>query len=219
MRKIDKRRSPETKERILDAAERLFSERGFHGTSLRDITKLSGMQVSLSYYHFGTKEEILKAVVDRRAEEHVQNFRQSLDRALATTQGEPLPPADLIEAFVRPALECLVGDDPGWKYYVQLLAHLAFESSRADYATPFYQYDELVKEFISELRRSLPGVSQKDLHWAFYFLQSANTNSLLETRMIDRQSNQLCNSANIEELVDELKTFFSLGLKALQARS
>ncbi len=219
MKKVDRRRSPETKTRILDAAECLFSERGFHGTSLRDISKLSGLQVSLCYYHFGAKEDILTAVVNRRADEHVENLHQSLQTALDQNQGKPLPVATLIEAFVRPALDKLVNGDSGWKHYVQLLAHLAFESSRSDYAKPFFKFDDLVAEFVNELKRSLPTVGHKELHWAFYFLQSANTNSLLETRMIDRQSNGLCDSSDIDELVDAMKTFYSAGFLSLRPDS
>ena len=213
---IDKRRSPETKERILDAAEQLLSERGYHGTTLREITKLSGVPVSLSYYHFGSKEDVLLAVVERRAGEHVAHFRRSLEKARESSQGKPLTVEALIDAFVRPALERLVQGDPGWKSYVQLLAHLAFESARSDYAKPFFRFDDLVAEFIEELKRILPDADYKDLHWAFYFLQSSTTNALLQTGMIDRQSKNLCDSSNIEETIQEIKSFFSAGLLALR---
>jgi AcrR family transcriptional regulator len=215
---IDKRRSPETKELILNAAEKLLSERGYYGTSLRDITRLSGVQVSLSYYHFGSKEDVLMAVVDRRADEHVEHFRRSLEHARESSQGKPLAVDALIEAFARPALERLVQGDSGWKCYVQLLAHLAFESARSDYAKPFFRFDDLVAEFIEELKQILPGANYKDLHWAFYFLQSATTNALLQTGMIDRQSKNLCDSSNIEEIIQEIKSFFSAGLAAFQQR-
>ena len=214
---VDKRRSPETKERILNAAEQLLSERGYHGTTLREITRLSGMQVSLSYYHFGSKEDVLSAVVDRRANEHLAHFRRSLDSARQSSQGNPISVDALIDAFVRPALERLVQGDSGWKCYVQLLAHLANESARADYAKPFFRFDELVAEFIEEFKTILPDANEKDLHWAFYFLQSAMTIELLQTGMIDRQSQNLCDSSNIEETIEQMKSFFSAGLLALQS--
>src|SRR5476651_99954 len=56
------------KERILDAAERLFARNGFYGISVRDITEAAGIDVALVSYHFGGKRELFAAVFQRRAE-------------------------------------------------------------------------------------------------------------------------------------------------------
>src|SRR5215213_6345048 len=57
--------SKDTKERILDAAERLFPAHGFAGTSLRAVTKEAGVNLAAVHYHFGTKEDLLRAVLGR----------------------------------------------------------------------------------------------------------------------------------------------------------
>src|SRR6056297_1114628 len=57
----------ETRERILDAAEFLFGERGFESVSLRDITGRAGANVAAVNYHFGSKEKLVDAVVVRHA--------------------------------------------------------------------------------------------------------------------------------------------------------
>src|SRR6202521_1236810 len=57
------------KERILDAAERLFARHGFYGISVRDITEEAGVDVALVSYHFGGKRELFTAVFQRRAEQ------------------------------------------------------------------------------------------------------------------------------------------------------
>ena len=149
VKKTHNRRSSDTKNKILDSAEQLFAELGFHGTSLREIAKLSGVQVSLSYYHFESKVAILEAVVDRRADQHIEDHRRLLRNNLAANQGRPLPIKQLIGVFVRPALERLVGGDAGWKRYVQLLSHLAFESARSEHASVFFKYDEVIRRRIS----------------------------------------------------------------------
>src|ERR1700733_7444255 len=56
------------KERILDAAERLFARHGFYGISVRDITEAAEVDVALVNYHFGSKRELFAAVFQRRAE-------------------------------------------------------------------------------------------------------------------------------------------------------
>src|ERR1700674_3151750 len=57
------------KERILDAAERLFARHGFYGISVRDITEAAEVDVALVSYHFGGKRELFAAVFQRRAEQ------------------------------------------------------------------------------------------------------------------------------------------------------
>jgi TetR/AcrR family transcriptional regulator, cholesterol catabolism regulator len=48
--------------RLLDAAARLFSQRGYHATSMRDIAKAVDMLSGSIYYHFNSKQELLLAV-------------------------------------------------------------------------------------------------------------------------------------------------------------
>jgi len=68
--------------RLLDAAARLFSERGFHATSMRDIAKAVGMLSGSIYYHFESKEEMLLAVY----EEGVRGVADRVERAVADRQ-------------------------------------------------------------------------------------------------------------------------------------
>jgi TetR/AcrR family transcriptional regulator, cholesterol catabolism regulator len=67
---------------LLDAAARLFNERGFHATSMRDIAKEVGMLSGSIYYHFQSKEEMLLAVYEqgmRRIAEEVDNAVAAAD--------------------------------------------------------------------------------------------------------------------------------------------
>ena len=59
--------SPDTKNRILDAAERLFADKGFDATSLRMITAAAEVNLAAVNYHFQSKEALLQAVYARRA--------------------------------------------------------------------------------------------------------------------------------------------------------
>src|ERR1700690_2727752 len=57
-----------TKEKIMDAAEKLFARRGFHGTSVRAITGAAGVDLALVNYHFGSKKLLLAAIIERRGQ-------------------------------------------------------------------------------------------------------------------------------------------------------
>ena len=60
-----RRKGEQTRERILDAAEALFAERGFDGTTLRDVASRVGLRNPSLYNHFESKESLYAAVLER----------------------------------------------------------------------------------------------------------------------------------------------------------
>jgi len=73
------------REQLLDAAAVLFVEKGFNGTSTREIAKATGMLPGSLYYHFPSKEDLLVAVF----EEGVQRISACVDAALASAEMDP----------------------------------------------------------------------------------------------------------------------------------
>ncbi len=86
-----------SREDVVRAAGRLFAQRGYHGTSMRDLGGELGMLGSSLYSHIGGKDELLLEVIRRGAD----MFQQVADEAL----GAKLSPTDqllrLIEGHVR----------------------------------------------------------------------------------------------------------------------
>ena len=66
-----------TRRLVLDAAERLFAERGFAGTSIRDIAQASGVSHPLIQHHFATKEGLYRSVLRRCADEYGERFPEA----------------------------------------------------------------------------------------------------------------------------------------------
>lgn len=71
------------REQIQEVAGRLFSERGYHATSMRDLAGQLGMQGGSLYAHISGKEDLLVEIVQQAA--------RQFDAALLPLQGEPLP--------------------------------------------------------------------------------------------------------------------------------
>lgn len=68
-----------TRADVVQAAGRLFAEKGYHGTSMRDLGRALGLQGSSLYSHIRSKEDLLVDVVQRAAD----LFQASADRAMA----------------------------------------------------------------------------------------------------------------------------------------
>ena len=62
---LPRRRSGQTAEQILDAAEACFARRGYAGTSLRDVAEIVGIRIPSLYNHFPNKESLYAAVLER----------------------------------------------------------------------------------------------------------------------------------------------------------
>lgn len=86
-----------TAARILDAAEAIFAEVGYAGTSTREVARRARVPFGALHYHWGSKKELFEAVLARVAE----CLRDTLARSLPSTAGSPGETLDrLVDAFV-----------------------------------------------------------------------------------------------------------------------
>ena len=72
--KKNSREDQSTKEKVFNAAARLFARKGYYGVSMREISELSGMSKPMIYYYFGNKEGIYTALVNVGLEEMTRNL-------------------------------------------------------------------------------------------------------------------------------------------------
>ncbi len=83
--------------RILQVAERLFAEKGFDGTSIRDISREAGSNIAMVSYYFGSKEKMLEALILHR----IRDMRLQLENLMR----ENLSPPEKMERLVDLYLE------------------------------------------------------------------------------------------------------------------
>lgn len=153
-----------TAERILDAAEQLFADHGYDGVSTRAITELAGVRLNLLSYHFGTKEQLFRAVVDRRLD--VISGRREAALARLREAGGPITVGAILRTFMHPYVELAHGDR-GWLNHARLIA-LVGQSER-DYQALEAHMVQTVGVFIRALQEALPGVSRKTIRQGFYY--------------------------------------------------
>lgn len=206
------------KERILDAAERLFARHGFYGISVRDITEEAGVDVALVSYHFGGKRELFAAVFQRRAELlNPERLAMLEEVRRAALPGVP-PLEDIVNAFTYPMLERSARGGPGWKSYFALVAQVNNSPEWAPVLMTRH-FDPLVEKFIAVLREALPGCSAREVYWGYQFLTGALTLTFAETGRIDTLSGGLCKSSDLDSVHERLAPFVAAGFRALCARA
>lgn len=210
-------RSQPTRERILDAAERLFARRGFHGVSIRDITGEAGVDVALANYHFGSKQGLLESVFSRRAEDLNAERLARLDALLGTNRRRAPTLEEIIDAFTHPLLDRSSRGSPGWKSYFALIAEVN-NSPEFGGVLMTRTFDQVVQRFIQAIRRALPGCDERDLYWAYHFLSGALTLTFAETGRIDKLSGGVCRSNDLDSVHERLVPFCAAGFRALCVR-
>lgn len=117
-----------TRDLLVDAAARLFAERGIDNVSIAEIVRSAGQRnTSAIHYHFGSRDEVLRAVLERHVDEISERRRVLLEQARARPARDARSAA---EAIVRPVTEFAQG---GWRQraYLQIGSELAGALDRA----------------------------------------------------------------------------------------
>lgn len=94
------RSAADSRELILGTATELFSQRGYSGVGVDDVAARAGIAKTAIYYHFGSKEGLLAAVLDRSATAWIEGIRAAAQQA-----GDPLQRLDRALAGMRELLE------------------------------------------------------------------------------------------------------------------
>ena len=211
------RRGDTTRHAIVEAAERCFAERGFDGVSLRAITQAAGVDLALANYHFGSKDNLLRAVIVRRArvvhEDRVRALEAARDEA-----GTKSPSVEaIVAAFLGPLLRRLIAGDRGWRRYGRLVSQLDVLPQFAGLTGEVL--DPTALHFINALRLALPKTPAPSIYWGYMFLIGSMVQVISATGRIERLSRDLCRSNDIEGALRELVPFISAGMRALASRS
>jgi AcrR family transcriptional regulator len=180
----------ETQERLLDAAERLLAERGYEGTSLRAVTQAAGTSVSAAHYHFGSKEELLRATLLRRVEPLNRRRLECLDELEEAAAGVPLSVEAIFDAYLRPlfALRTEARGD------VRFVAARLYSDPR-DLVSTLKQelFGEVSRRYLDALSRALPDRSRAELGLRFQFAVGT---------MVHVMSGNLADAPHLKELND-----------------
>ena len=149
------RRGERTRTRLLDAAESLFAEKGFHGVTVRAIARQADSDPALVAYYFGGKRELFDAVLLRRAEE-LNEIRLAELAACEANAGPEGPTLEaIIHAFTHPLLDRSANGGPGWKSYFALVGQVT-NSPEWGVAIMSKYFDPIVRRFLDAVRRALP---------------------------------------------------------------
>ena len=157
----------DTKTRILDAAEKLFAERGFSETSLRLITSKAEVNLASVNYHFGSKKELIRAVLAR----YLDVFMPVASAEIVKLQNsdETASLIDIFSALVEPLLDLNQLRTEGTRTFLQLLGRGYIESQGHLRWFITTHYGEHLTLFVKAVADSAPHIPPAEMFWRLHF--------------------------------------------------
>jgi len=169
----------DTKSLILDAAEKLFAQEGFHRTSLRAITGEAGVNLAAVNYHFGSKEALLQAVFERRLVPLNEVRMRMLDDVgkRAREEGRKPDVRAVLTAFVEPTIR-FRESTPGFDNVVTLVARAIIEPDATQRGIFHNLMMPVFERIFSLLKEANPDMPSHVLMWKLHFVLGSVAHTL-----------------------------------------
>lgn len=203
---------PTTKDRILDAAERLLAKHGFEATSLRAITTEADVNLAAVNYHFQSKDALIRAVIARRIGPINEKRLAMLDAIEAEAGEGPVPLARVIEAFIGPVIEVRNRAST----FAPIMGR-AFNEN-AEFAQRFFHdhLEVVARRFTAAFERAVPGLPREEILWRAFFLVGAMAHTMVLGELLALFSGGLCQTSDIEVMIRRMVTVFTAAFNAPQ---
>ena len=208
------------RERIMAAAEQLFARHGMASVSIRAITGAARVNLASLNYHFGSKEQLLAEIFERRARPIAEARVQALSGCVEAPGRPPLL-EQLLEAFLRPsfALGKEGGDGEG-AIFVKLRARVATEPEGVARRILSRAFNDSSRLYIDALAQALPHLPREEVLWRFHFLLGAMVYTMADVGRIQSLSagagggDGRCDPGESEEALRHMIPFLAAGFRS-----
>ncbi|MBW2476892.1 MAG: CerR family C-terminal domain-containing protein [Deltaproteobacteria bacterium] len=205
---------PDTKQRILDAAERLFARDGYHQTSLRSITSEAEVNLAAVNYHFGSKEVLLEEVFKRRLIPLNAIRKNQLETVREQAQDAQRRPevGAVLRAFIVPTVR-FCSEEPGAEHFSTLVGRAIAEPDDTVRNVFILHIMPLFNLLFSLLQEALPELDRDTVFWRLHFALGATTHTMRLLGRLDLLPEGLNRQIQVDVLLDQLMAFVTAGVR------
>jgi AcrR family transcriptional regulator len=199
-------------DRLLDAAEQLFSEQGFEGASVRDIASAAGCNIAAVNYYFGGKDKLYTEVWRRELLQMRDARLQAIEQVMYESGGKPT-----LEDLLRSFSNAFVGpfrDEKRSRRFMNLMAR-----EMIDQRLPVNMFvDEVIKPTMGAIREALlracPGLEESRIPLLIVLLEGQLMHVAHVKSMFDKTELAEMSAFDLSEAVDNIVKFSAAGIRA-----
>ena len=202
---------PDTKTRILDAAEKLFASHGIEGSGLRLITRKAGVNLAAINYHFGSKENLVRAILSR----FILTLDQERDRRLKQAETKAVNSRERLEEVVGAFTMGWVSFRRQHPQYVRIMAQMYSRRNRPNGLFRDIMHDgsrEAYTIFTSAVFETLPEIPREVLLERINLAVVAAASFLLNAWLIEGLEEVSGLKIHEELLLDHIVNLIESGL-------
>ncbi|HLX17127.1 MAG TPA: TetR/AcrR family transcriptional regulator [Bradyrhizobium sp.] len=207
--------SDRTRALILDAAERLYADRGFADVTLRDIVAAAGVNLAAVNYHFGSKDELIAELFVTRSLATNRERLAELKAAEAQGGGRANIEA-IVRALVGPTLRGCLGPDNERSTAARFMIRASIESVPPIRRIKNREIDHL-RKFATAMRRSLPDRNDVDLYWGLNFALAMAHQTIRDSERLSKLSEGKCDLDDVTDVIERIVTVSVIALTGREA--
>jgi AcrR family transcriptional regulator len=208
--------SDRTKAAILDAAERLYAERGFSDVTLRDIVAAAGVNLAAVNYHFGSKDELIAELFVTRS---IATNRERLNelKAAEFAGGGRAEIDAVLRSLVGPTVRGCLGPESERSTAARFMIRASIESVPPIRRIKNREIDHL-RKFAAAMRRSLPDCSDADLYWGLHFALAMAHQTIRDSERLTKLSEGKCDLDDVEGVIARIVAVSVMTLTSREPR-
>lgn len=206
----------ETRLRILDTAESLFSDHGFRDVSLRQITREAKVNTAAVNYHFGSKEALITEVLTRVISPINRERLRLLELAEDRYGEDSIPVEEILECLHRPVVGQIQASSHQSSVYLKLAGRCLAEPAENFSETLISLFREVIARFMGSVKQSLPHIDEATLFWRMHFSVGTMIYALTHGDRVAMFSDGRIDIPDPEEILKRLIEFTAAGLRGEQ---
>lgn len=202
-----------TRQRLLEAAELLFSEEGFDAVSVRDITEKAGANVAAVNYHFNSREHLVELVMERYINPVNDERLARLDALEKKSGGKGLPLEEILDAFVRPFATQVRKSELSEKMFYKLMGRCLGDRGGVMPRSVEQGFQLMLMRFRKAFEKALPELDTEELLWRVHFTVGAMIHSMAHAETFNRLTQGDSGVPPMEKTLSRFIRFSAAGLR------
>ncbi len=205
--------SDKTKQKILGAAGKVFARGGYRAMTLRQVTHEAKVNLAAVNYHFGSKLNLVRALLRDRFEPINQQRHHLLDQQIEAHAPNPVPVPIIYDTLFRPLFTGIGYASDKDTNLIQIIGRALTESAEFMRGLHKEFFADLSKRYMNEIQRSCPELTPEQIQYRFFLSVSTMIGIIIEQVRLETLSDGKLDGNNLDIILNELTTFVVAGFQ------